>query len=204
MDLISWEEKQVERLKVLMLINPKICLEQHQKDLKACKDYLNNENIKDFEELLVFALNNVECYLKHNKKRLGIENDYLDVLGDISLTVLKKLATFRGGSLFSTWVRGIMRYALLKHYSKKCKLNETKLPENLVSRNQIEEFEGQEKIREYFLVLNKQEAFVIKAIVFNGYTIESLADKIKRPIEMLHSIYCKGLNKIKDKMTKRN
>jgi len=39
-------------------------------------------------------------------------------------------------------------------------------------------FEEQETLKEYFSVLNKQEVFVIKAIVFHGYTIKALSDKI--------------------------
>jgi len=200
MKFIPWEEKQTERLKQLMLVNPKICLGKHQKDLRVCKNYLNNENIEDFEAMLISALNKIEFYLKYNRKNLGIENDYLDILGDISLVVMKKLYTFRGGSLFSTWVHGVMRYALLKHYSKKRKLSETKLSESLTNKNQIEELEEQEKLKEYLSVLNKQEVFVIKAIIFSGYTIESLADRIKRPTEILRKIYYSGLDKIKDKI----
>jgi len=198
MNTTSWDERQAKRLKELMLVNPRICLDRHQQDLKVCKEYLSNENTKDFEEMLVCALKKVENYLSYNRKHLGIENDYLDILGDVGLIAIKKLSTFRGGSLFSTWVKGIMRYELLKYYSKKHNKNEVKLSENIINENQIEKFEDQEKLKKYFLGLSKQETFIINAIVFNGHTTESLADKIKRPTELLNKIYLDGLSKIKN------
>jgi len=198
MNTASWDERQAKRLKELMLVNPRICLDRHQHDLKVCKEYLSNENIKDFEEMLVCALKKVENYLSYNRKHLGIENDYLDILGDVGLVAIKKLSTFRGGSLFSTWVKGVMRYELLKYYSKKHKKNEVKLSENIISENQIEKFEDQEKLKEYYLGLSKQEIFIINAIIFNGHNIESLADKIKKSTEFLNKIYLEGINKIKN------
>lgn len=50
--------------------------------------------------------------------------------------------------------------------------------------NPIEKFEEQETLKEYLAVLNKKEIFVIKSVIFNGYTIKTLSDKIKIPTKL--------------------
>jgi len=87
MILTSRNKQLTERLKALMLKKPKINPDNHKKDLKLCQDFLSYKNIKEFENLLSLTLDKIKKYLKYKRKQFNIENDYLDVLGTVSLIV---------------------------------------------------------------------------------------------------------------------
>ena len=199
MDLLFADEKHLVRLESLKKINCKIDVEKHKRDYYICQDYIKKVDTVIFEKMLLASLSSIERKLKYGRKKLYLFDDYLCVYEEVVETIFKKLASFRGGSLFSTWVYGIMKKALLVFYHKKSKLKEYVLVQEKYGK--IDEAIGQQifknSLNDFLSVLSRTEKKIIYLIIFRGYTTQEIANKCERKNEVVLKIYNRALLKMK-------
>ena len=200
------ETEQAERLKKFMKINSRIDLEKHQQDYNSCQAYLAGDQ-EQFNSLLESSITRTRKYILYDTSKLFNEQDKEDILSETLEIAMAKMATFKGWSRYSTWMRAIARYQIYKLADKKAKeikcidINEMANTLDVESRySQPSEFRQELSIIEILSSLTKKSSQIVMLHVVEGLSFAEIAAELEISEHIVRKDYGKAIFQLRQEL----
>ena len=185
----------------------RINLAAHQEDLALCKDYLQG-NRKPFEKMFQIAYGKLQSFVychsfgKHSGIHVNTQ-DKEDVIAETVDVALRRMGTYCGWSLFSTWMIAIARYRILSLIEKRCR------EQQMIKDSPKEGFQEQppQKARQSFTVwellsgLSAQDAQIVQLRAIDELSFPKIAAQLGSSVSKITFRYKKIIKILRAEQT---
>jgi len=202
------EKEQTERLKILTAKYDFIDIKKHRQDYCICQEYLAG-NKETFQNMLENALKKTKKYVFYSTGRLFNDQDREDIVSETLEVAISQIATFKGWSRYSTWMKGIAKNRIYKFVRIKNKENNL-----LIHHDKSETDESfQRKVEKQSSVpvqkfsvfemlnsLSHEYRLVVKYHVIEKWTFAEIAVELKISQKKVSKYYDKAMKQLRQEM----
>lgn len=191
------QEQCRERLERLMRQYPTIDHDRHLQDHSICQEYLQGNHMR-FESLFETAYHKMRKYVIYHKSDLLSDYDKEDIIAEAAYTAVAQIHMFNGWSMYSTWMKAIAKYRILKCIKRKLQkeqeLRSQKVLDNLPEvYSCIDMWENNDLIRGLMDRIPQINQLIVVYKTLHGMTYAEISRKMNLPVRSIQKKYYRSL-----------